>query len=130
SNSSPQCCGRRKCVWTSMSMTLSPCCKRLGGRLAGGLQQPVDVGLGVSVGHVAALEVQRNLKDTLLDLPQPVIDEQLGVVAQQIPVVADRPVHEEAHEDRPEATDDRVDAQVTPDLLQTHACSVAQSKDM
>ena len=69
----------------------------------GRLEQPVDVVVGVRVGEVAALQVQRQLEDAVLHQLAAVAGEEVDVVPEQVVVADDRALEEVADEDRAEA---------------------------
>ena len=62
----------------------------------GRLEQPVDVLVGVGVGEVASLQVQRQLEDAVLHQLAPVADEEVDVVPEQVVVAHDRALEEVA----------------------------------
>ncbi len=103
----------------------------VGDRPLGGLQVAVDVVVGVCVGDMTALEVERQLEEAVLEQVAPVADERVDVVRQQVPV-APRPrtVHEVGDEDRPVAGYHRGDAEPGADLGQPLAHPIAEPEDV
>src|SRR5439155_23084012 len=71
------------------------------------LQQRIDVGLGVSVGDVIALEVEGQLEDAMVEQLPPVAEEHVDVIAEKVVVALDRKLQEVGNENGAEPRDDR-----------------------
>src|SRR6266571_4997067 len=71
------------------------------------LKQRIDVGLGMSVRDVIALEVEGKLEDAMVEQLPPVTEEHVDVIAEKVVVALDRKFQEVGHENGTEPCDDR-----------------------